>query len=234
MAAARTFAGVSKSGSPISRWMTLRPVASSARARAATSNALSVPIVLIRDARRTAILLRSAAAGRATRAASLTRRSRTASSVAPLARRRGRRAGSCPSRPTRMLVPSRPTRGVATDPLTRRSAGRWAGTDRAPIAPKSYVAGNRCPTPRMLRDRNPISEDRPPEGPISGAVRYRRTLPGPTGELVAGPRDGFRRTRGTAAPRPGASQGRSWRRAKMTLAGRSARRRMYHGYHASP
>jgi hypothetical protein len=48
--------------------MTLRPVASRARARAATSKALSVPIVLIRDARRTAFLLRPAAAGRTTRA----------------------------------------------------------------------------------------------------------------------------------------------------------------------
>ena len=39
-----TLRGVSKSGSPISRWMTSRPVASSARARAAASKAVSVPI----------------------------------------------------------------------------------------------------------------------------------------------------------------------------------------------
>src|SRR5688500_3916002 len=36
-------AGVSKSGSPISRWTTSRPFASSARARTSTSNAVSVP-----------------------------------------------------------------------------------------------------------------------------------------------------------------------------------------------
>src|SRR5439155_16996251 len=48
--ASRTLAGVSKSGSPISRWMTDRPVASSARARAAASNAVSVPIEAIRSA----------------------------------------------------------------------------------------------------------------------------------------------------------------------------------------
>ena len=36
-------AGVSKSGSPISRWMTSRPVRSIARARASTENAVSVP-----------------------------------------------------------------------------------------------------------------------------------------------------------------------------------------------
>src|SRR2546425_971065 len=36
-------AGVSKSGSPISRWMTRRPDASSAFARASTSKAVSVP-----------------------------------------------------------------------------------------------------------------------------------------------------------------------------------------------
>ena len=35
--------GVSKSGSPISRWMTLLPCASRARARTRTSNAVSVP-----------------------------------------------------------------------------------------------------------------------------------------------------------------------------------------------
>src|SRR5215475_14173951 len=35
--------GVVKSGSPISRWMTRRPCSSSARARASTSNAVSVP-----------------------------------------------------------------------------------------------------------------------------------------------------------------------------------------------
>src|SRR5207253_4739295 len=43
--------GVSKSGSPISRWMTLRPFASSARARASTSNADSVPRRDMREAR---------------------------------------------------------------------------------------------------------------------------------------------------------------------------------------
>src|SRR5262245_11011378 len=37
------YAGVSKSGSPISRWITDFPWASSARARASTSNAVSVP-----------------------------------------------------------------------------------------------------------------------------------------------------------------------------------------------
>src|SRR5438034_11232059 len=41
------FAGVSKSGSPISRWMTSTPVASIWRARASTSNAVSVPSRLI-------------------------------------------------------------------------------------------------------------------------------------------------------------------------------------------
>ena len=45
-------AGVSKSGSPIWRWMIERPCASSARARALTSNALSVPIVRMREATR--------------------------------------------------------------------------------------------------------------------------------------------------------------------------------------
>ena len=50
LAAARTFAGVSKSGSPIWRWMIERPVASRARALAATSNALSVPIESMRAA----------------------------------------------------------------------------------------------------------------------------------------------------------------------------------------
>src|SRR5438045_7039655 len=45
--------GVSKSGSPISRWMTLRPSASSARARARTSKADSVPRRDRRAARRT-------------------------------------------------------------------------------------------------------------------------------------------------------------------------------------
>src|SRR5689334_11713162 len=44
------FFGVSKSGSPIWRWMTERPWASSALARASTSNAVSVPRRLIADA----------------------------------------------------------------------------------------------------------------------------------------------------------------------------------------
>src|SRR4051794_23260275 len=44
------FFGVSKSGSPISRWTTSLPCASSARARASTSNAVSVPSRLIDDA----------------------------------------------------------------------------------------------------------------------------------------------------------------------------------------
>src|SRR2546430_1382476 len=46
------WAGVSKSGSPISRWMIFRPCASRARARARTSNADSVPIRPTRDAGR--------------------------------------------------------------------------------------------------------------------------------------------------------------------------------------
>src|SRR3989442_8610570 len=46
------WAGVSKSGSPISRWMIFRPCASRARARARTSNADSVPIRPTRDASR--------------------------------------------------------------------------------------------------------------------------------------------------------------------------------------
>src|SRR6266851_8749284 len=47
-------AGVAKSGSPISRWMIFRPVASSARALASTSNADSVPSRDIRPASRVA------------------------------------------------------------------------------------------------------------------------------------------------------------------------------------
>src|SRR5437588_322305 len=43
-----TWRGVSKSGSPISRWMTSRPRASSARAFTSTSKADSVPIRSIR------------------------------------------------------------------------------------------------------------------------------------------------------------------------------------------
>src|SRR5688572_28284690 len=42
--------GVGKSGCPISRWMMLLPCASSARARARTSNADSVPIRDMRSA----------------------------------------------------------------------------------------------------------------------------------------------------------------------------------------
>src|SRR5579884_255747 len=43
MPASVTVGGVSKSGSPISRWMMWRPSRSRARARASTSNAVSVP-----------------------------------------------------------------------------------------------------------------------------------------------------------------------------------------------
>src|SRR5690242_4859954 len=43
MPASTMCAGVPKSGSPISRWITRRPDASSAFARASTSNAVSVP-----------------------------------------------------------------------------------------------------------------------------------------------------------------------------------------------
>ena len=46
------WAGVSKSGSPISRWMTCLPLASSARARPRTSKAVSVPSRAIRCDRR--------------------------------------------------------------------------------------------------------------------------------------------------------------------------------------
>src|SRR5258706_13511264 len=77
--------------------MTLRPVASTARARAATSNALSVPIVLIRDARRTAFLLPPAAAGRTTRALAYRDGNRRRSVSRPARRRGGvapRRRGS--------------------------------------------------------------------------------------------------------------------------------------------
>ena len=42
-AASQMCAGVSKSGSPISRWMTSLPARSSSRARARTENAVSVP-----------------------------------------------------------------------------------------------------------------------------------------------------------------------------------------------
>src|SRR5207248_11068329 len=53
------FFGVSKSGSPISRWTTSTPFASSCRARARTSNAVSVPRRLIADASLIAIGWRS-------------------------------------------------------------------------------------------------------------------------------------------------------------------------------
>src|SRR3954452_6412877 len=56
------FRGVVKSGSPISRWMTRRPCSSSARARASTSNAVSVPSrarPAARPASGTALLLRT-------------------------------------------------------------------------------------------------------------------------------------------------------------------------------
>src|SRR5919204_2361605 len=49
-AASTMLGGVGKSGSPISRWMMLRPLDSSARARASTSKAVSVPISPIRAA----------------------------------------------------------------------------------------------------------------------------------------------------------------------------------------
>jgi hypothetical protein len=49
-AASTTWAGVSKSGSPISRWMTSAPVASRARALASTSKADSVPSRPMRSA----------------------------------------------------------------------------------------------------------------------------------------------------------------------------------------
>src|SRR5579885_3627796 len=44
------WAGVGKSGSPISRWMMLRPCASSARAFTSTSKADSTPMRLMRSA----------------------------------------------------------------------------------------------------------------------------------------------------------------------------------------
>src|SRR2546427_5541827 len=50
LAASLMWAGVSKSGSPISRWTTVFPWRSSARARASTSNADSVPSRPIRSA----------------------------------------------------------------------------------------------------------------------------------------------------------------------------------------
>src|SRR3954471_21707981 len=48
--------GVPKSGSPISRWMTRRPDASSAFARASTSNAVSVPSRPMLSASRSAMI----------------------------------------------------------------------------------------------------------------------------------------------------------------------------------
>src|SRR4030088_3171234 len=50
------FSGVGKTGSPISRWMTLRPCASSIRAFASTSKAPSVPRFCMRLANLTAKL----------------------------------------------------------------------------------------------------------------------------------------------------------------------------------
>src|SRR5437667_7638431 len=50
LAASRMWAGVSKSGSPISRWTMLLPCRSRARARASTSKAVSVPSRPIRSA----------------------------------------------------------------------------------------------------------------------------------------------------------------------------------------
>src|SRR2546430_11807239 len=51
-AASVMLSGVAKSGSPISRWTTCLPSASSRRARASTSNALSVPRRSMRSANR--------------------------------------------------------------------------------------------------------------------------------------------------------------------------------------
>src|SRR5438309_6779040 len=50
-----TLAGVSKSGSPISRWMMFRPCASSARALARVSKAVSVPRRAMRLANRSSV-----------------------------------------------------------------------------------------------------------------------------------------------------------------------------------
>src|SRR6266404_3378218 len=55
MPASITLAGVSKSGSPISRWITLLPWASSARALARVSKAVSVPRRAIRLASRSSV-----------------------------------------------------------------------------------------------------------------------------------------------------------------------------------
>src|SRR5712672_3030119 len=52
MPASTTFGGVSKSGSPISRWIISLPCFSSARARFRTSKAVSVPNRDIRPAKR--------------------------------------------------------------------------------------------------------------------------------------------------------------------------------------
>src|SRR5690242_6313225 len=56
IAASTMLSGVAKSGSPISRWTTRLPSASSFRARARTSNAPSVPRRDMRSAKRIAVL----------------------------------------------------------------------------------------------------------------------------------------------------------------------------------
>src|SRR5436190_5228006 len=56
MPASTMCCGVPKSGSPISRWMTRRPEASSAFARASTSNAVSVPSRPMLSASRSAMI----------------------------------------------------------------------------------------------------------------------------------------------------------------------------------
>src|SRR5260370_1441348 len=70
---------VGKSGSPISRWMTLAPAASMALARASTSKADSVPSLLMRSARGNAVMavmIRLGCSGsRATRAVRASRSS---------------------------------------------------------------------------------------------------------------------------------------------------------------
>src|SRR5882762_6778311 len=55
MPASTTLAGVSKSGSPISRWTMSLPCASRARARASVSNAVSTPRPAMRLASRSCV-----------------------------------------------------------------------------------------------------------------------------------------------------------------------------------
>src|SRR5439155_11440186 len=64
LAASLMCAGVSKSGSPISRWTISRPARSSALARASTSNADSVPSLAIRAATLMACLSQATHGGR--------------------------------------------------------------------------------------------------------------------------------------------------------------------------